>query len=63
LPGRLAKLADGAFLLFRLFDIVKPQPARFFDRQVKNGFGVMTDDFFAGVYTVLVLQIASFALS
>ena len=52
-----------AFLLFRIFDIVKPQPARYFDTKVKNGFGVMTDDFFAGVYTALVLQIASFALS
>ena len=52
-----------AFLLFRVFDIVKPQPARYFDTKVKNGFGVMTDDFFAGVYTVLVLQIVSFAWS
>ena len=51
-----------AFLLFRVFDIVKPQPARFFDRKVKNGFGVMTDDFFAGVYTVLVLTILHFVL-
>lgn len=51
-----------AFLLFRVFDIVKPQPARFFDRKVKNGFGVMTDDFFAGVYTVLVLGLLRFAL-
>ncbi len=49
-----------AFLLFRVFDIVKPQPARFFDEKVKNGFGVMTDDFFAGAYTVLVLAILRF---
>ena len=52
-----------AFLLFRIFDIVKPQPARYFDEQVKNGFGVMTDDLFAGIYTVLVLAVARFALS
>ena len=52
-----------AFLLFRFFDIVKPQPARYFDTKVKNGFGVMTDDLFAGVYTVLVLQIVAFLLS
>ncbi|WP_246167773.1 phosphatidylglycerophosphatase A family protein [Propionivibrio limicola] len=44
-----------AFLLFRLFDIVKPQPARFFDERVKNGFGVMTDDVFAAAYTLLTL--------
>lgn len=46
-----------AFLLFRVFDITKPQPARFFDQKVKNGFGVMTDDFFAAAYTVLTLAI------
>ena len=51
-----------AFLLFRVFDIVKPQPARYFDMQVKNGFGVMTDDLFAGIYTVMVLKILTFVL-
>ena len=44
-----------AVALFRFFDIVKPQPARFFDEKVKNGFGVMADDLVAGAYTVLVL--------
>lgn len=48
---------SAAFLLFRVFDITKPQPARFFDEKVKNGFGVMTDDFFAAAYTVLTLAI------
>ena len=52
-----------AFLLFRLFDIVKPQPARYFDEQVKNGLGVMTDDLFAALYAVLVLALARFLLS
>ncbi len=52
-----------AFLLFRVFDITKPQPARYFDEQVKNGFGVMTDDFFAAVYTVLTLTILRFVLA
>jgi len=42
-------------VLFRLFDIFKPQPARYFDQKVKNGFGVMADDLVAGAYTVLVL--------
>ena len=46
-----------AFLLFRLFDITKPQPARYFDEKVKNGFGVMADDLVAGVYTVLALML------
>jgi phosphatidylglycerophosphatase A len=51
-----------AFFLFRFFDIVKPQPARFFDEKVKNGFGVMADDLIAAGYTVLVLAILRFAL-
>ena len=50
-PGWLWQIA--AFLLFRFFDIVKPQPARYFDQKVKNGFGVMTDDLCAAGYTVL----------
>lgn len=50
---------SAAFVLFRIFDIVKPQPARYFDTHVKNGFGVMTDDVFAAVYTVLLLWLAS----
>ena len=52
-----------AFLLFRCFDIVKPPPARFFDRQVHNGFGVMMDDVVAASYTVLVLALAKSILS
>ncbi len=47
-----------AFLLFRAFDILKPQPARFFDQRIKNGFGVMTDDLIAGAYTLVVLALA-----
>jgi phosphatidylglycerophosphatase A len=44
-----------AFLAFRFFDIVKPPPARWFDTQVKNGFGVMMDDLVAAGYTLLSL--------
>jgi phosphatidylglycerophosphatase A len=46
-----------AFLWFRFYDIVKPQPARFFDERVKNGFGVMMDDLMAAGYTVLTLAL------
>lgn len=46
-----------AFLLFRLFDIVKPPPIGYFDRKWKNGFGVMFDDLLAAGYTLLVLAI------
>ena len=38
------------FLMFRLFDITKPQPARWFDRSLLNGYGVVLDDVAAGIY-------------
>ncbi|HEX8986699.1 MAG TPA: phosphatidylglycerophosphatase A [Rhodocyclaceae bacterium] len=44
-----------AFLWFRFYDIVKPPPARWFDNEVKNGFGVMMDDVVAAAYTVFTL--------
>lgn len=46
-----------AFVWFRIYDIAKPPPARYFDRQVKNGFGVMMDDVVAAGYTVLTLAL------
>jgi phosphatidylglycerophosphatase A len=46
-----------AFALFRFFDIVKPQPAKYFDEKVKNGFGVMADDLCAAAYSVLALKV------
>ena len=49
------------FLMFRVFDILKPQPARWFDRSLKNGYGVVLDDIMAGIYacgaTHLVLRL------
>ena len=47
-----------AFLIFRLFDILKPPPIRYYDRTLKNGFGVMFDDLIAAFYTLLVLAVA-----
>ena len=44
-----------AFLLFRLFDIVKPQPITYYDNKLKGGFGVMFDDLLAAFYTLLCL--------
>lgn len=38
------------FILFRLFDIVKPWPIRWIDRQVHGGLGIMLDDVLAGVF-------------
>ena len=43
------------FILFRYFDIVKPFPVSFFDKNFKNSFGVIMDDICAGFYVVLTL--------
>ena len=43
------------FVLFRFFDIAKPFPVSFFDKNFKNTFGVIMDDICAGLYVVLTL--------
>ena len=43
------------FVLFRFFDIAKPFPVSFFDKNFKNSFGVIMDDVIAGFYVVLSL--------
>ncbi|MCO6523436.1 MAG: phosphatidylglycerophosphatase A [Candidatus Schmidhempelia sp.] len=46
-----------AFLAFRCFDIFKPWPIRWFDRQVKGGIGIMLDDVIAAVFAVVIVVI------
>jgi phosphatidylglycerophosphatase A len=46
-----------AFLLFRIFDIWKPWPVRWADRDITGGLGVMLDDLLAAVYAALVLSV------
>lgn len=45
------------FLLFRLFDIVKPWPIRSIDRKIGGGIGIMLDDVVAGVFANILLNI------
>ena len=47
----------GGFLLFRLFDITKPFPARLCERRLPGGYGVVGDDVVAGIYANIALQI------
>ena len=54
-PGLLWLLSG--FVLFRVFDIVKPWPIRWFDRHVHGGFGIMIDDVLAGVMAWMCLQL------
>ena len=48
------------FLLFRLFDIWKPWPIAWADKQIKGGTGVMVDDVIAAIYACIVLHILVF---
>jgi len=43
------------FILFRYFDIMKPFPVNYFDKNFKNSFGVIMDDICAGLYVVLTV--------
>lgn len=43
------------FILFRLFDILKPWPVSWADRRIGGGLGVMLDDAIAGLYAAMAL--------
>jgi len=49
------------FLAFRFFDILKPFPISYFDKNLKNGFGIVFDDLiagiFAGIFTILLYNL------
>ncbi len=47
------------FVLFRLFDIVKPWPIRRIDHSVPGGLGIMLDDVLAGCYALVVMQVTA----
>jgi len=50
------------FALFRLFDIWKPWPVSWADEKLHGGLGVMLDDVFAGVYALIIMQLAGMFL-
>ena len=43
------------FIFFRFFDIMKPFPANWIDKNIKNAYGVILDDLIAGIYTIIIL--------
>ena len=51
------------FILFRFFDIAKPYPINYYDKNSKNSFGVIMDDVCAGLYVVAVLVLYMFFTS
>ena len=48
-----------SFLSFRFFDIIKPFPVSYFDKNFKNYFGIIMDDIMAGFYSMLVIYLIS----
>ena len=44
-----------AFLLFRLFDIWKPWPISWVDKNIKGGIGVLLDDLIAGLLSGVII--------
>ena len=46
------------FVLFRLFDIFKPYPINLVEKKLGLGAGIMTDDLIAGIYSLVILQLA-----
>ncbi|MDO6461173.1 phosphatidylglycerophosphatase A [Granulosicoccaceae sp. 1_MG-2023] len=57
-PAGLGWLIAG-FALFRFFDVLKPWPISWFDRQVHGGLGIMLDDIVAGLMALAVMQLAA----
>jgi len=51
------------FVLFRLFDIAKPWPVGWLDRNLDGGLGIMLDDVAAGVYALGALQLSAYVVS
>ena len=45
------------FVLFRIFDVLKPFPVSWFDTHLHGGIGIMMDDVMAGVYALICLQL------
>lgn len=58
---RVIQAHVAGFLLFRLFDIVKPPPAGWIDRRLGGGWGILLDDVCAGLYTALAIAALAWA--
>jgi len=60
-PRSLWFLALG-FVLFRIFDVLKPWPIGMADKRVSGGLGIMVDDVIAGVFAAASMQLILFLL-
>ena len=48
-----------SFIFFRFFDIFKPFPVSYFDKNFKNYFGIIMDDIMAGLYSMILIYLIS----
>ena len=48
-----------SFIFFRIFDILKPFPVSYFDKNHKNYFGIIMDDIMAGIYSMILIYLIS----
>ncbi|MEE6076471.1 phosphatidylglycerophosphatase A [Avibacterium paragallinarum] len=62
LPEINLLLCAVGFAIFRLFDILKPYPIRYFDRKLKSGFGIMIDDVLAAIYSIITIYLLLYVL-
>lgn len=60
-PKGLIWIVTG-FILFRLFDILKPQPIRWIDERVTSGLGIMLDDAIAAIFAWGILQLLAYGV-
>ena len=51
-----------AFILFRLIDVWKPYPISYVDNNIKGSLGIMLDDIFASIYSIIILSLILFFL-
>jgi len=51
-----------AFVVFRIFDMAKPWPIRWFDQKVAGGFGIMVDDVIAAIFSAITVYLLTFLI-
>ena len=51
-----------SFIIFRIFDILKPWPASYADKKMDGGLGVMLDDVFAGIYAAILIYLIGYII-
>ncbi|MFK7854994.1 MAG: phosphatidylglycerophosphatase A [Granulosicoccus sp.] len=55
---RTALWVLAGFVVFRIFDVLKPWPISWVDKRIHGGLGIMLDDILAAVFSVIVMQLA-----